>query len=723
LIVPGPADLLVQEIQKQIGSEVAQRFVALAGEPVDQAALQVFANTFLDVHEGIIERMAAMLQRRGKYLCDLMEPSRKLRNLGIIAHVDAGKTTLSEALLVRSGAISVAGTVDDGQTTMDYLREEQRRGITIRSAVASFGWKGLRINLVDTPGHIDFGLEVVRSLRVLDGAVAVFCGVRGVEPRSLAVWREADNFGLPRIAFANKLDVPGADFERLIGQMRESYPQTPVPLVWPMLGNAGLEGWVDLVTWKAVRLRGTELYALPEIPRLWQAAAAPWRERLWDGASLFDDELTEILFHDGEPTPEMLRRGLRAGCRAGKLVPVCAGSALMGVGIDILLDAVGHYLPPPSVPEAWRGHPGLGLVVRSAVQSDGTHLALVRSWSGSFAVGQQVIKPGGDGGAICGIMSVFADDLRPIDSMGVGEIAAMVLKGDWRAGDTLLAGAPEISLEPQESHQPLLEVLLEPEDEAASEQLEKGMAVLVHEDGALIGGRDPQTGAWRLRGVGELQLEVAVVRLREDFEGRFLSRPPRVVRRERVAQSSGRQENRLEIDGVVVQAWAEIEPIAAGVLLENENQAFEAFETVVQAAVSEACLVGVCGLGNIDGVRWRLGFELIAPEPMRALHLVKRCLDHLCRETLRAAKAHIEEPRFRVMVHTPHEFVGNILHELQSRGAKIQEIEAKSAGTAIYAVSLLSTLLGLCILHRSLSRGQAETTLEPLDWVEASEAG
>lgn len=651
-----------------------------------------------------------------------MEPSRKLRNLGIIAHVDAGKTTLSEALLLRSGAIHSAGTVDEGQATMDYLREEQRRGITIRSAVASFGWKGLRINLVDTPGHVDFGLEVARSLRVLDGAIAVFCGVRGVEPRSLAVWQEADQFALPRIAFANKLDVPGADFGRLIGQMRENFSQTPVPLYWPILGNDGLEGWVDLIAWSAVRLRGKSLLPLPEIPKLWAEAALPWREVLTDGASMHDDELTELLFHDGAPTPEMLRRGLRAGCRAGKLVPVCVGSALMSIGIEQVLDSVGHYLPPPAVPEAWQGHPGLGLVVKSRIQDDASQVALVRNWSGEFRMGQEVRTPGGGTGTIRQIWSVFAEDLRPIEALGPGDIGALELDGDWRAGDTLLGGGPDVVLEARQSRQPVLEVLLEPEDADATPALEKALDRIVHEDGALIGDRDPQSGAIRLQGVGELQLEVAVVRLREEFECRFQSRPPRVVKRERIRCASGRLENRLEIDGVVVDVVCTLEPCEVGHELEVVGMEGEAYRNVARAAIEEACLVGVCGMGNIDGTRWVVEFKLEAPEPMRALHLLKRCLDHLCHKALVAAGAHIEEPRFRVVVLTPHDFVGNILHELQGRGAKVLEIEARSDVTRIIANSLLCSLLGLCILLRSLSKGRAESALESLDWVDASEA-
>lgn len=651
-----------------------------------------------------------------------MEPSRKLRNLGIIAHVDAGKTTLSEALLLRSGAIHSAGTVDEGQATMDYLREEQRRGITIRSAVASFGWKGLRINLVDTPGHVDFGLEVVRSLRVLDGAIAVFCGVRGVEPRSLAVWQEADRYNLPRIAFANKLDVPGADFERLIRQMRENFTQTPVPLYWPILGNDGLDGWVDLIAWSAVRLRGKNLLPLPEIPKLWAEAATPWREVLTDGASMHDDELTELLFNDGTPTPEMLRRGLRAGCRAGKLVPVCVGSALMSVGIEQALDAVGHYLPPPVVPEAWQEHPGLGFVVKSSEQDDGTHVALVRNWSGAFTRGMLVRKPGGGSGTVREIWSVFADDLRPIETLAPGDIGAMELDGDWRAGDTMLAGDPEVVLETSQSHLPVLEVLLEPENIEAAPALEKALHRIVHEDGALQGDRDPQTGAIRLQGVGELQLEVAVIRLREEFGCQFQSRPPRVVKRERIRRESGRIENRLEIDGVIIHAACTLAPIAQGMEFRYEGPQGEAFGNVVRAAIEEACIVGVCGMGSIDGTQWVLEIKMDAPEPLRALHLLKRCLDHLCHQALQAAGAHIEEPRFQVVVLTPHDFVGNILHELQGRGAKVLEIEGRSDVTRIVAFSLLCSLLGLCILLRSLSKGRAETTLEPLDWVDASEA-
>jgi elongation factor G len=652
-----------------------------------------------------------------------MEPSRKLRNLGIIAHVDAGKTTLSEALLVKCGAIAVAGTVDDGQATMDFLREEQRRGITIRSAVASFGWKGLRINLVDTPGHVDFGLEVVRSLRVLDGAVAVFCGVRGVEPRSLAVWREADNFRLPRVAFANKLDVPGADFERLLAQMRESFVQTPVPVLWPVLVDGGLEGWVDLVEWKAVRLRGTTTIPLPEIPRAWIEAATPWREGLWDAASLYEESLTETVISGELPSPKILREGLRNGCRAGKLVPVCAGSALMGVGVETLLDAVGHYLPPPSVPEAWKEHPGLGLLVRSHETESGTYMALVRAWSGSFAPGRTILRGGGGKGTIAGIWSVFADELRPQETLEAGEIAAVELAGDWRAGDTVLADEPQVVLEARESHQPVLETLLEACDAQDSVRLEDALSRMVREDGALLADRDPQTGSWRLQGVGELQLDVALSRLREEFGCVFRARPPRAVRRERISRPSGRLENRLELEGVVVDAWCEVVPAPSGNQVRGVFAAADEVQAaVMRAAVEEACQVGACGVGSLEGTNWTMGFDLEAPEPRRALHLVKRCLDRLCREALAAAGVHVEEPLFRVIVHAPHEAVGNVLHELQSRGAKILNIEAKSTGSTIVANSLLSSLLGLAILLRSLSKGQAETTLEPLEWVDASES-
>lgn len=645
-----------------------------------------------------------------------MKPDR-IRNIGIIAHVDAGKTTLSEQILLHGGAIRSVGKVDDGLTTMDYLRQEQLRGITIRAGVASFEWKDKQINFVDTPGHIDFSLEVERSLRVLDGAIAVFCGVRGVEPRTKAVWALADRFAVPRVGWINKLDMPGADFAGTILEIEDAFEISAVPVDWPVVKDGVVVGAVDLIEWKARELREHQSRKLSSIPEDWLASAQPARERLLEEASKDDEELMEQILANAVD-PNTLIQAIARGCRSRRLMPLSGGSALRGWNSATVLDSVVRYLPPPAVPDGLESHPGAGLVFQTARGEGNRRVVVTRLFAGELNAGGFIQKAHSEEppDAIGRIFKVFADDLQETVTAQAGEIVALEVGHHWKTGDTLLAvGGQEVRFEVDHRARLVLELALEAASENDHKLLRAGLEHLAEEDSGIEWSEEPDTGRCMLRGQGELQLEVALEMLRESHTPAFKAWPPHVRRRERLRESVGPVREKAEWAGHWLEIEAKVEPADDGTTIHWVGSVPDEIKSAAEAGIREAMGNGHSGHGSLDGAVWTLSICGKSEAPPAALG--KKILDHLGPEILKSAGIITEVPATKALIQTPDEHLGAILAALQSKGVEIQAIDTQRNGSTIKAFSPLEHLLGCVTLFRSLSKGQALMSLDPSGWV------
>lgn len=645
--------------------------------------------------------------------------SPSVRNLGIIAHVDAGKTTLSEQLLLLGGAIRSAGRVDEGLSTMDWMPQEQERGITIRAGVASFLWRGVKINFIDTPGHIDFSLDVERSLRVLDGAIAVFCGVRGVEPRSRAVWALAERFEVPRIAWVNKLDKPGADFAGTVLEIEEAFGLPAIPVDWPVVRGGEVVGAVDLVDWRARGISDGRSRILDDVPSDWLDEASPARDRLLEESCRDDEELMEQILAN-RPDPARVRRGLAALVRARKILPVTGGSALRGWNVSSLLDAAARMLPPPRPPVGLEDHPGAGLVFQGAKGSDGLPAAIVRMYAGSFRVGSSVvIAESRTLATIRSIQTVFADSLEQEGNADAGEIVAIQLDAPVRPGSTLHSPGHPVRLEAD--HEPLLvlELALEASDTSDQERIRLGLDALSAEDGATEWAIEPETGRILLRGQGELQLEIVVDRLREEFLAKFQAGKPLVRKRERLQGDTARVSDRVEWMGHVLEATVGLSRRPTGRAIEwGANLPTEGMKAAFEAGLTQAMDMGIQGGGRIEG--FLLSVETWNPSTGAPPSLAKRLADHMGPILLEKAGTIVETPAVKVEILTPEDTMGGILQALQARGVQIQAVDTQRNGAIIRAFSPLEPMLGCATLFRSLSKGQATLSLEPGGWVAAS---
>ncbi|HSC17051.1 MAG TPA: elongation factor G, partial [Gammaproteobacteria bacterium] len=519
-------------------------------------------------------------------------PLARYRNIGIMAHVDAGKTTTTERILFYTGVSQRIGEVDDGAAVMDWMEQEQERGITITSAATTCFWKGMsrklpehRINIIDTPGHIDFTIEVQRSLRVLDGAVAVFCGVSGVEPQTETVWRQADKYAVPRVAFVNKMDRAGADFLRVLDQIRERLKAKPVALQLPIGAADELEGVVDLVTMKAIRWDDKTLgmrVIESEVPDALLAQAREYRAKLLEAAADADEKLLEKFLERGSLTVDEIRAGLRARCLAGEIVPALCGSAFRNKGVQALLDAVVFYLPAPSDRAAVKGLlPGGGEDVRSPsdktpfsafafkIASDAAgSLTYLRVYSGVLRCGDSVYVPRRDKTETVGrLVQMHANERSEIEEVRAGDIAAAVDLKDVTTGDSLTDPESPITLEMMDFPEPVIAAAIEPKTSADHARLGDALAKLVREDPTLRVHVDVESGQTILSGMGELHLEIVVDRMQREFGVAANVGKPQVAYRETIRKT-------VEQDGKFVrqvggrdqhaEVSLRLEPLASG---------------------------------------------------------------------------------------------------------------------------------------------------------------
>ncbi len=673
-------------------------------------------------------------------------PLEKTRNIGIAAHIDAGKTTTTERILYYTGRIHRVGEVHEGSATMDWMEQEQERGITITSAATTCFWKEHRINIIDTPGHVDFTVEVERSLRVLDGAIAIFCAVGGVQPQSETVWRQANRYRVPRIAFVNKMDRVGADFFRVVERIRERLNTNAIPIQIPIGQEEFFQGVVDLVEMKAVYWldeMGTQ-YEYRDIPAELQAQAEEWREKMIEAAVEMDDHLMEK-YLEGEPiSKEELKAALRKGTLEFKLVPVLCGSAYKNKGIQLLLDAVVDYLPSPIDIGAVRGiHPDTHAELRRQpsdsepfcalafkIQNDPYvgKLTYVRIYSGKLSKGSYVYNATKDTRERVGrVLQMHAKHREDIDEAFAGDIVGIIGFQQTTTGDTLCDPSHPILLEPPQFPEPVISLAIEPRTKADQDKLANALQRLAAEDPTFRISTDPETGQTIISGMGELHLEIILDRLQREFGVSANQGRPQVAYKETIrttARAEGKFIRQSGGRGQYGHCIIQIEPAepGSGIIFENKivgGAIPREFIPAVEAGVREAADSGVLAGYPVVDVKVTLldgSFHEVDSSEMA----FKIAGSIAFKEAVQRAKPVILEPYMELEVTTPDPYVGDVIGDLNARRARIEMIEPGVGGTQIVrALVPLAEMFGYATTLRSLTQGRATYTMHPSHYEEA----
>ena len=666
-------------------------------------------------------------------------PLERTRNIGIIAHIDAGKTTTTERILYYTGVNYKMGEVHDGAATMDWMKQEQERGITITAAATTCFWKDHRINIIDTPGHVDFTVEVERSLRVLDGAIGVFCGVAGVQPQSETVWRQADRYAVPRIAFVNKMDRVGADFARVVGTLRDRLGAVAVPLQIPIGSEDDFLGVVDLLSEKAIYWDDDTLgaeFEEREIPAELERTAAAAREYLIEAVAGLDEALTAKYLDNEAISADQLRKALREATLDLKIVPVLCGSAFKNKGVQPLLDAIVDYLPSPLDVAAVEGiHPrDESVVVREpddnapfsalafklATDKHVGHLAYVRVYSGHAKPGDQVLNANrGRKERIGRLLQMHANKRQDLDAIWAGDIAAVVGLKEVTTGETLCDLQKPVILESLDFPEPVLSIAIEPRTTADMEKLSTSLQRLVHEDPSFRASVDPETGQTIISGMGELHLEIITDRLVHEFQVGANVGKPQVAYKETItktAQVEGRYVKQTGGSGDFAIVKLEVSPGTAG-------SGF-AFESAIKGGVIPKEFVGSIREGCEEVIQ--SGMLAGYPVVDVAVRLVdgqthdvdssersfKIAGSIAMKEALREASPILLEPIMAVEVVTPEEFVGGVQGDLSSRRGTITGFERRSKTQVITAEVPLAEMFGYVGSLRSMSQGRATYTMQ-----------
>jgi elongation factor G len=667
-----------------------------------------------------------------------------IRNIGIIAHIDAGKTTTTERILFYTGKSHRMGEVDDGEATMDWMVQEQERGITITAAVTTCYWDGKQINIIDTPGHVDFTAEVERSIRVLDGAVVIFCAVGGVEPQSETVWHQADRYHVPRVCYVNKLDRVGADFLAVVEEIRGKLGANPLVLELPIGRESELEGVIDLIRLKELRWEvqdlGQTIYESPVDPsRLAQAQA--FRQKLLDQLSrvpepALADRITE-LFLEGKDIPEeLVLRALRKGTLERTFVPVLCGASLRNLGVQPLLDAVVRYLPAPDEvppPEGFhikkektvavpvrRDGPPLGLVYKIQTDREAGPLSYVRMYSGEIRDGMAVYNVAKHKRErINRLLRMHANRSEPLDSVAAGDVAVVVGFRLAQTGDTIGSDQFPVLLERMHFPEPVISVAIEPRTLSERGKLQNALRQLEKEDPTFSVKENEETGQLIIAGMGELHLEVLVTRVVEEFKVQAKVGAPQVSYRESIAGTAIHQERyhkvlagkenaaelTLKVERLRQGAGNQFQSLLNPPALPREL--IDAVKRGVTAAFSSGIMYGYpvidVGVTLIDGLYNPNTSTVLAFEAAAAIDF-----DAACRQ----AGPLLLEPIMRVDILTPKEFLGEVLGNLTSRKAEITGIDSKPSVENIHAHVPLAHMFGYSTSLRSATQGRATFTME-----------
>lgn len=675
-----------------------------------------------------------------------MQPkAEQIRNIGIVAHIDAGKTTVTERILYYTGISYKIGEVDEGSAIMDWMEQEQERGITITSAVTTCQWKDKTINIIDTPGHVDFTIEVERSLRVLDGAVVIFCGVAGVQPQSEKVWRQADHYHLPRIVFVNKLDRLGADFFRAVQSMHDKLHAHVVPVQIPIGRESEFSGVVDLITmttWHWDADTPDEAPLPGEIPEDLREEALKYREHLLEAAAECDDELMMTYLNDGKVEEQQLRASLRQAIIDGKLFPVLCGTALKNKGIQLLLDAIVNYFPAPTeVPQIKGIHPKTGderlihcaekdplaaLVFKIMTHMDGPMIYYTRIYSGVLESGSWVWNPGTIDGSRSGfrervlrILRLHANKVTQVEQAYPGEIVGIIGLKDTNTGETLCSQHQPLILEAIVAPEPVIFVAIEPRSQADQKALDEALQQLMREDPTFQVKKSEETGQTIISGMGELHLDVIIQRLFRERRLQARIGTPQVALKEtitKMVESEGkfaRQTGGREHYG---QVWLRIEPHERGKGVDfisqvSENKIPKHYVKIVEQAVRGTVGSGVLAGYPVTDVKVTV-FDGSYHEQNSSDMAFGVAATKAFNDGCRRADPILLEPFMDVEVTTPKDYTGDVIEDLNARKGRIFNMESKDGTDIIRAYMPLSTMFGYTTDLRSLTQGRATFSME-----------
>jgi len=679
-------------------------------------------------------------------------PIERYRNIGISAHIDAGKTTTSERILFYTGKSHKIGEVHDGAATMDWMAQEQERGITITSAATTCFWKGMdtqfpehRINVIDTPGHVDFTIEVERSMRVLDGACMVYCAVGGVQPQSETVWRQANKYQVPRLAFVNKMDRSGANFFRVHDQMRERLKANPVPVVIPIGAEDGFVGVVDLIRMKAIywddATQGMK-YEARDIPAELVDTAKTWREKMVEAAAESSEELMNKYLEEGDLPESDIRAGLRARTIGGEIVPMLCGSAFKNKGVQAMLDAVIYYLPspvdiPPVKGELESGGEGerlasdeekfSALAFKIATDPYVGQLIFFRVYSGVVNSGDTIFNPvKGRKERIGRILQMHANQREEIKEVRAGDIAAAVGLKDVTTGDTLCEIGAPITLERMEFPEPVIHVAVEPKTKADQEKMGIALNRLAQEDPSFRVRTDEESGQTIISGMGELHLEIIVDRMRREFNVEANVGAPQVAYREAIRKSveqEGKHAKQSGGKGQYGHVWIKMEPNEAGKGFEfvdaiKGGTVPREYIPAVEKGLVESMTNGV--LAGFPVVDMKVTLFDGSYHDVDSSELAFKLAANLAfKEGMRKANPILLEPMMAVEVETPEDYMGDVMGDLNRRRGIIQGMDDVAGVKAIKAEVPLAEMFGYATDLRSMSQGRATYTMEFKHYAEA----
>ena len=680
-------------------------------------------------------------------------PIERYRNLGIMAHIDAGKTTTTERVLFYTGLSHKIGEVHDGAATMDWMEQEQERGITITSAATTTFWKGMdqqfdehRINIIDTPGHVDFTIEVERSLRVLDGACALFCAVGGVEPQSETVWRQANKYGVPRIGFVNKMDRQGANFLRVVGQVKSRLRANPVPVQLPIGAEENFLGVVDLVRMKAIFWNNEDMgltYEAKDIPADMVDECQEWREKMVESAAEATEELMNKYLEEGDLSEDEIRQGLRARTLANEITPMLCGSAFKNKGVQAMLDAVIHYMPSPVEVPAIKGvledgeteverkssddEPFAALAFKIATDPFVGTLTFFRVYSGVLAGGSAVFNPvKGKKERIGRIVQMHSNSREEIKEVRAGDIAAAIGLKDVTTGDTLCAEDKRVILERMEFPEPVISVAVEPKSKSDQEKMGIALSKLAQEDPSFRVHTDEESGQTIISGMGELHLEIIVDRMKREFNVEANVGAPQVAYRETI-RGSVEQEGKFVRQsggrGQFGHVWLKIEPQEAGAGYEFVNAIVggvvpKEYIPAVDKGIQEQMENGVIAGFPVVDVKVTL-FDGSYHDVDSSEMAFKIAGSMGFKEGARKANAVLLEPIMKVDVVTPEEYMGDVMGDLNRRRGIVQGMDDGPSGKEIAANVPLSEMFGYATDLRSLTQGRASYSMTFEKYMEA----
>ena len=678
------------------------------------------------------------------------------RNIGIMAHIDAGKTTTSERILFYTGLTHKIGEVHDGAATMDWMEQEQERGITITSAATTTRWKykgqEYKINLIDTPGHVDFTVEVERSLRILDGAVATFCAVGGVEPQSETVWRQADKYNVPRIGYVNKMDRSGANFFEVVTQIKEVLGANPCPIQIPIGAEENFKGIIDLVTMKALYWRDETIganYQIEDIPADYQAESAEWRDKMLETMASFDDHLMEKYFNHPETiTEDEIRAAIRKATIAMEINPIICGSSFKNKGVQPLLDAVCAYLPSPLDTEFIEGtdpdneekklqrrpdesEPLCALAFKIATDPYVGRLCFFRVYSGKLEAGSYVYNVrSGKKERISRIFQMHSNKQNPVDYISAGDIGAGVGFKDIRTGDTLCSEDHPIALESMDFPDPVIGIAVEPKTQSDLDKLGVGLGKLAEEDPTFTVRTDEQTGQTIISGMGELHLEIIIDRLKREFKVECNQGKPQVTYKEAITKEVETREvykkqtgGRGKFADIIVKVGPVDEGFEGSLQFIDEvkggnipKEYIPSVQKGFQAAMKNGVLAGfpvdTLKVTLVDGSFHAVDSDQLSFEICAQLAFKSACAK---------AKPVLMEPIMKLEVVTPEESMGDVIGDLNKRRGNVEGMDSSRTGARIVKAKVpLAELFGYVTALRTITSGRATSSMEFSHYAEVS---